>query len=86
MLEAAWSRQTSFNYVYSFMRIRHLGFFLIDLFSDYKTDGCRKGLLNIIKVLLVRSRGPGSPGLPVSHGTVMVRRQGDRVTGPGVDQ
>ncbi len=25
-------------YVYSFMRIRHLGFFLIDLFSDYKTD------------------------------------------------
>jgi hypothetical protein len=35
-LEAAWSRQ--FIYVYSFMRIRHLGFFLIDLFSDYKTD------------------------------------------------
>ncbi len=24
-------------YVYSFMSIRHLGFFLIDLFSDYKT-------------------------------------------------
>ena len=36
LLEAAWSRQ--FIYVYSFMRIRHLGFFLIDLFSDYKTD------------------------------------------------
>jgi hypothetical protein len=30
--EAAWSRQ--FIYAYSFMRIRHLGFFLIDLFSD----------------------------------------------------
>jgi hypothetical protein len=27
-----------FIYVYSFMRIRHLGFFLIDLFSDYQTD------------------------------------------------
>ena len=36
LLEAAWSRQ--FIYVYSFMRIRHLGFFLIDLLSDYKTD------------------------------------------------
>ncbi len=36
LLEAAWSGQ--FIYVYSFMRIRHLGFFLIDLFSDYKTD------------------------------------------------
>ena len=36
LLEAAWSRQ--FIYVYSFMRIRHLGLFLIDLFSDYKTD------------------------------------------------
>ena len=36
LLEAAWSRQ--FIYVYSFMRIRHLGFFLIDLFSDYQTD------------------------------------------------
>jgi hypothetical protein len=36
LLEAAWSRQ--FIYVYSFMRIKHLGFFLIDLFSDYKTD------------------------------------------------
>ena len=36
LLEAAWSRP--FIYVYSFMRIRHLGFFLIDLFSDYKTD------------------------------------------------
>jgi hypothetical protein len=33
LLEAAWLRQ--FIYVYSFMRIRHLGFFLIDLFSDY---------------------------------------------------
>jgi hypothetical protein len=36
LLEAAWSRQ--FIYVYSIMRIRHLGFCLIDLFSDYKTD------------------------------------------------
>ena len=59
LLEAAWSRQ--FIYVYSFMRIRHLGFFLIDLFSDYKTDihCCRKGPLIIIKfpsLLLVRSR------------------------------
>ncbi len=36
LLEAAWSRQ--FIYVYSFMRIRHLGLFLIDLFSDYQTD------------------------------------------------
>jgi hypothetical protein len=63
LLEAAWSRQ--FIYVYSFMRIRHLGFFLIDLFSDYKTDRqtdihcCRKGPLIIIKfpsLLLVRFR------------------------------
>jgi hypothetical protein len=37
LLEAAWSRQTPVIYVYSFMSIRHLGFFLIDLFSDYKT-------------------------------------------------
>jgi hypothetical protein len=35
LLEAAWSRHV---YVYSFMRIRHLGFFVIDLLSDYKTD------------------------------------------------
>ncbi len=33
LLGVAWSRQ--FIYVYSFM---HLGFFLIDLFSDYKTE------------------------------------------------
>jgi hypothetical protein len=36
LLETAWSRQ--FIYVYSFMRIKHLGFFLIDLFSDYKPE------------------------------------------------
>ena len=56
---------------------------------DIGYDCCRKGPLIIIKLpnlLLVRSRGPGSPGLPVSHGTVMVRRHRDRVTGPGVDQ
>jgi hypothetical protein len=36
LLEAAWSRDSrQFIYVYSFM---HLGFFLIDLFSDYKTN------------------------------------------------
>jgi hypothetical protein len=56
LLKAAW-----FIYVYSFMRIRHLGLFLIDLLSDYKTDihCCWKGPLIIIKfpsLLLVRSR------------------------------
>jgi hypothetical protein len=85
LLEAAWSRQ--FIYVFSFMRIRHLGFFLIDLFSDYKTDihCCGKGPLIIIKfssMLLVRSPGRAAraclsvtvmPGPPV---TVTVTRPG----------
>ncbi len=93
LLEAARSRQSI--YVYSFMRIiRHLGFFLIDLLSDYKTDihCCRKGPLILIKfpsLLLVRFRAARaclSVTVTVGCQVTVTGRAGGGVTVTGMDR